>query len=300
MTYSNAIRAPSSPSGVVVAKRCGGSHAVIVASRLKPPRSVRTAPPRRGSTLLVPMNQASRPRPVVIASQTSSGEAATSISARTSNGWAMSGVLPACLPARGGAGVDGDDHAMVASPVCPAVVVLGDEPGYGFRNLLGKSRSVRGRGKPDRSVEGERRHPLPGLQAASNQDADVADEPAGDGQQPERRQAIWGSRRIRLNRSEGRRRDHVGRGRRPQDALGHVALSALLDELDQPVPLERPEVVVHLLTRKPHARRKGRCRARLGELCEEPAPNRVERDLGGGGVLDDCDVQHPRYPLTDN
>src|SRR5437016_9854796 len=189
MTYSNAIEPPSSPSGVVVAKRRGGSQAVIVASRLKPPRSVRTAPPSRGSTLLAPMNQASRPRAVVIASQTSSGDASRSISSRTSNGWAISGLLPACLPARSGAGVDRDDHAMVTSPLRPAVVVLGDQPGNAFRQLLGKRGPVCRRGKPELSVEGERRHPLPGLQAAGDQDSDIADEPAGDRQQPERRQS---------------------------------------------------------------------------------------------------------------
>jgi hypothetical protein len=46
-------------------------------------------PPARGSTSLRPMNQASIPGPVAIASQTCSGVASRVISLRSSNSWGM-------------------------------------------------------------------------------------------------------------------------------------------------------------------------------------------------------------------
>ena len=66
---------------MLLANRVGGSQAVTVVSSVEPPpKSIRVAPPSRGSISLRPMNQESTPGPVAIASQTSFGEASTSIS----------------------------------------------------------------------------------------------------------------------------------------------------------------------------------------------------------------------------
>ena len=47
------------------------------------------------------------------------------------------------------------------------------------------------------------------------------------------------------------RRDHIRSGGGTQHALGAVALPPLLHQLDQPVPLERTQVVVEALPRTP-------------------------------------------------
>src|SRR2546422_5409838 len=136
---------PSSPSGVWLTNRCGGSQTVIVDSRVKPGKVVRTAPPAPGSTSFSPMNQASIPGPVVIASQTCSGAASISISPRTSNGWAISGFLRQAFDRLGrdsclalDAWMDGDDHPVISPALRRSVVVLGNERGDGMGQLFGK------------------------------------------------------------------------------------------------------------------------------------------------------------------
>ena len=63
-------------------------------------------------------------------------------------------------------------------------------------------------------------------------------------------------------------------------------------ELDQAVLLQRPQVVVDLLPGQPDAGCERAGRAGLGQLSEQPGPDRVQRSLGGGGVVDDGDVVH--------
>ncbi len=189
---------------------------------------------------------------------------------------------------------------MRAAVLGRAVVVLRDEPGDGRCQLLGEGRAVRGRGEPDLGVERERRDPLAGGRAAGDQGADVTDEPGGQGEQPEGRQAVRRPRRVGLHEGERGRGDHVRRGARLHQPLEHVALAALLDELDQPVLLEGPEVVVHQLPRHPDAGREGGRGGGLGQLGQQAGAHRVQRRLGRGGVLDDGDVEHAAHPVTDS
>ena len=154
--------------------------------------------------------------------------------------------------------------------------------GDGRCQLVGEGRAVRGRGEPDLGVERERRDPLAGGRAAGDQGPDVTDQPGGHGEQPEGRQAVRRPRGIGLHEGERGRGDHVRRGARLHQPLEHVALAALLDELDQPVPLERPEVVVHQLSRHPDARREGGGGRGLGQLGQQAGPHRMERRLGRG------------------
>src|SRR5919106_40969 len=122
--YSNAWSEPSSPSGVRLANRVGGCHAVTVAASEEPRNFILVVPPSRGSISFMPMNQASTPGPVAIASHTSSGEASTSISWVSSNGCAISDPLRVVVILRFEARMHRDDHAMVATARRRLVVVL--------------------------------------------------------------------------------------------------------------------------------------------------------------------------------
>src|SRR4029453_5232122 len=155
--YSNTWSAPSSPSGVRLANRVGGSQAVIVVSSAEPPMSMRVVPPTRGSISLRPMNQESTPGPVAIASQTSSGEASTSIWWVSSNGCAISGLLRVLrsfgrLVVARQARVHSDDHAVITAATRGLVVVLAHQGRYGSCQLLRERGAVRGRGEPDLAV----------------------------------------------------------------------------------------------------------------------------------------------------
>jgi len=78
-------RSPPGCQSTSWAKRCGGSQAVTVPSRVPKPMSKRNRPPWRSSTS-VGCSQALMPGPVAIASQTSSGVPATSTSSSTDRG----------------------------------------------------------------------------------------------------------------------------------------------------------------------------------------------------------------------
>src|SRR5436190_23443765 len=114
---------------------------VTVDSKPNAGRVTRAAPPSRGSISFVPMNHASSPGPVAMASQTSSGVASSSSSFSTLKGWVMSGLLS---PGGGrlDARVDGHDNAVVAAPFGLHVVVLGHQGGDGGGELLGEGRAV--------------------------------------------------------------------------------------------------------------------------------------------------------------
>ena len=73
----------------------------------------------------------------------------------------------------------------------------------------------------------------------------------------------------------------------------------LAGELDEPVELERPEVVVDLLAGDPEAGGQRRRRRRLGQLGEQPGADGVERHDGGGRALDHLDVVHGRIVPLD-
>src|SRR5262245_11844825 len=159
--YSNTCIDPSGPpSGVVVANRVGGSHAVTDPSSVSPRTVSRVVPPSPATTSLFPMNQESSPAPVVIACQTSSGEASTSNSWVSSNGCGISGPLPVVALLRLQARVHGHDDAMVAPSRRVLVVVLAYQRCDRGGQLLGERRPVASRREPDLSVHRERRQTL--------------------------------------------------------------------------------------------------------------------------------------------
>src|SRR6266705_3933237 len=297
--HSNAMNDPSGPSPRT-ANRFGGSQAVTVDSWVWSPSVHRTVPPSRGSTWLRPMNQESIPGPVAIASHTCSGVASRDNSLRSSNSWVISGLLGVDLEVvgRGGGGpgfdggVDGDDHAVLPPTLGRLVVVPADKGGHRAGQLLRERCPVRRGGEPHHPVQRERRHRLAGLGRSRDQRADVAHELRGHRQQPAGRQPVRGAGRVRLDRSKHRRRDHVGRGSGAQQPFGAVALAALLDQLDQPMALQGAQMVVDLLPGQAEAGGEHGCRGGLGEFGQEPGPGRVQRGLGGGGVVDDGDIVH--------
>ncbi len=69
-------------------------------------------------------------------------------------------------------------------------------------------------------------------------------------------------------------------------------MAALLRDRHEALGLERAQVVVDLLAGQADPAGERRRRRRLGELGQQPRPDRVQRDDRRGGVLDDFDVQH--------
>ena len=65
--------------------------------------------------------------------------------------------------------------------------------------------------------------------------------------------------------------------------LGQPAVAARVGDRDEPVRLERAQVVVDLLARNPDPRGQRRGRAGLAQLGQQPGAHRVQRDRGGGG-----------------
>ena len=179
-------------------------------------------------------------------------------------------------------------------------MVLVHEPGHGDAELLGEGRPVRRRTEGDLAVDGKGGEFLPGRGRPGDQLAHLLDHAGSECQQPEGGKAVREPVRVRRHRGQRRRRNQVRRRRRPQDAFGHVAAPPLLDELDEPMPLERLEVVVHLLPRQAHLRGELRCGSGLGQLAQDPRPDRVQRRLRRGRILNHSDVQHASSLPADN
>ena len=159
---------------------------------------------------------------------------------------------------------------------------------------------VLGGREPHLAVDPQGRDRLAGFARPGDELADLADQPARDGEQPARGALVGLARRIRRDGRQGGRRDHVGRGGRLEHALGAVALAALFDQLHEAVMLQGPQVVVRLLAGEPDALGKAAGRRGLGQLGEQAGADRVQRGLGGGGIVDDGDVVHELQEITDN
>src|SRR5215210_2270123 len=141
-----------------------------------------------------------------------------------------------------------------------------------------------------RSLADAKRTSLSMPSVASGLPAALAHQAPGDGEQPARGALIRLARRIRCDGGQRGRRDHVRGGGRLEHALGAVAPAALLDELDQTMPLQCAQVVVRLLAAEPHTGGERARRTGGGQLGEQARADRIQRRLGGGGALDDGDV----------
>ena len=281
-TYSIAWNVPSGCGSPRYAKRVGGSQAVIVDVPPSCPRcrrrsapcrrdGVRPRCPCRGTSRRCPFPSRSLPRPPRASPGTRSPCALRIHAACQASFGAVVG-----RSVRDGR-VDGDEHAVGAPAFGPRVVVLGDQPGHGRRQLVRERRPIRRGGEPDFGIECEGRDPLAGQVPARDQRADVADQPGGEGQQPEGGQPVGRARRVGLDERKCGRGDHVRRRGGPHEPLVHVALATLLDELDETVSLERAQVVVDHLPGQSDAGGEGRRRGRL-----RPARTGVGSGPGSG------------------
>ena len=100
-----------------------------------------------------------------------------------------------------------------------------------------------------------------------------------------------------LVRIDGRALQHVGSNnemarRTTDESFGDTAPHALLGQLDQPMGLQRLQVVVHLLTGRPDRRRNRGSRPRFGQRVEDRGPDRIERHFHGGSVSEHSNVVH--------
>ena len=234
------------------------------------------------------MNHASTPGPVAMASHTSSGVASSAISPVTSNGcviWASSFSLGL------NGWMHGDHQAVGATPLGGLVVVLGHERGDGDVSSSAKAPGRRRRrSAPRRRWRTWRRACPPfGDRVISRPTSRTSREARASSHRADSRSG--GAGRVGLTaatpsaRSRRRRRSRAARAR-------SVAPAALLDQLDQAVPLELAQVVVHVLPGKADAvAARVRGRPGLGQRGEQPGTNRIQRGLGGLGG-----PRSPRYP----
>src|SRR5215469_8330840 len=132
-----------------------------------------TLPPSLASNSARPMNQASTPGPVAIASHTCSGVAFTVIWSRTSNSCVViSGLLVSVFG--GNARVDGDDHAVLATTLRVLVVVLADQRGDRAGEFVRERLAVGRRREPHLPLKGESGERLARLGGARDERANVA------------------------------------------------------------------------------------------------------------------------------
>src|SRR6266511_797366 len=77
-----------------------------------------------------------------------------------------------------------------------------------------------------------------------------------------------------------------------EESLGDVALPTLLQEVHEPMALQRFEVVVHVLPGQAEPCREHGGGAGLGQFSEEPNPHWIQGDLRRHGVLDHRKFKH--------
>ena len=185
-----------------------------------------------------------------------------------------------------------NDQSMRATAGRRRVVVAHGEPGDGFGELRGERGAFGCRAKTDFGVDGERREMFALFLGAADEIRDLAHDARAEGDQVARREPIGGSGRIAGHISKRGRRYDVRRGRGDEASLDQSAPSSFFDGPNQSMRLERTEVVVHLLTRKPHAVCERRRRSGLRELRQEASADGIERHHGDGGIVDDFEVEN--------
>ena len=109
------------------------------------------------------------------------------------------------------------------------------------------------------------------------------------------REAIRTPSGIAGDRAEGCRRDDVGGGCGDEQTLGKAPPLAALGDTHQAMCLERPQVVVDLLTGNPRPGGQRGCRRRLGQFREQPAAHGLERNGCRCRIFDDLDVDHAPF-----
>ncbi len=97
---------------------------------------------------------------------------------------------------------------------------------------------------------------------------------------------------IHGDRSQGARRNDVGRSRRHQQAFCQPAPLAFLGQPHQPVRLQRVQMVVDLLASQADPRGQRRRRGGRGQLGEESASHRLQGYGRRRRIIDDLDVEH--------
>ena len=186
-----------------------------------------------------------------------------------------------------------DDHQAVRAAARGGfVVVLRNESCDGLGELAAERRAVRWRAEANLGINREGREALARLSRATNEIADLANDARAQGDQVARGQPIDFPIGIDSDGAQCARRHHIGGGRRDEQPFREAAPFAFLGEPDQPVRLERAQVVVHLLPRQPDPRCQSRRRGGGGQLGEEPATHRLQRDGGRRRIIDDLDVEH--------
>jgi len=186
--------------------------------------------------------------------------------------------------------VGDENETMRATSGSRIVVIASDESRDRLGQFRGECGTVGWRTKTNFSVDRERRELLALFLRTAEQLAHLAHDACGQRDEVTRRESIGAPRGIVGDVSQCGRRYDIGSRGGNHAALDDSSPSSLIDGSDEPVRLERPEVVVHLLARETNAVREGRRRAGLGQFRQETSADRVERHDGDGGIVDDFEV----------
>jgi hypothetical protein len=147
------------------------------------------------------------------------------------------------------------------------------------------------RSEPDHRVDGQGRQTRSSRRAAGDRPY-LGHSPSVHRDQIRSRETIGDLVRI-----DGSALQHVGSNNEvarcsTYESLGDTAPCSLLGQLDQPMGLQRLQVIVHLLTGRPDRHRNRGSRPRFSQRVEDRGPDRIERHFHGGSVSEHSNIVH--------
>ena len=172
------------------------------------------------------------------------------------------------------------------------IVVFRNQFRDGLGEFVAESRPVRRRPEANLGIHRQGRQAFARVFRTTNKIADLADDPCAQGDEIARGQPVDFPIRIRGERTEGARRNDVGRGRRHEQPFRQPAPLAFLGQPHQPVRLQRVQVVVDFLPSQANPRGQRRRRGGHDELGEESTPRGLQRHRRRCRIIDDLDVEH--------
>lgn len=162
----------------------------------------------------------------------------------------------------------------------------------GFGKFFTEGGAVGGGTEADHCVDRERGQTLVQFFGAAQQAADFANDARGKSDQVAGGESIGVAVGIDADGTHRGGRDHIGRCRGDEQALNQATPVALFGDGDQAVSFEGAEVVVNFLAGNSQLRSEHGGGGRLGEMREDPRADRIERDGGCGGIVDDFNGKH--------
>lgn len=168
-------------------------------------------------------------------------------------------------------------------------MILGCEPGDRAGEIAGEPRTCGGVGEADLGLQGERGNAAATGFAAGALTGDLLDHLRRHRDEIGAREPVGDLCRVRGDGAERGRADEIGAGDGTKQPLGAASPLPHADFFDEALLLQQPEMVVELLPRLAQPPGETGRGVRLGELAEQPQPQRMEEGGSGLGVVDDVE-----------